>query len=47
MGCILLRGVHVNDVNNMFLPALATVVFLVILFSQHVSASVGHPQVSN
>jgi hypothetical protein len=27
----------------MFLPALATVVFLVILFSQHVSASVGHP----
>jgi hypothetical protein len=30
----------------MFLPALATVVFLIILFSQNVSASMGHPQVS-
>jgi hypothetical protein len=47
MGCILLRGVHVNECKQyMFLPALATVVFLIILFSQHVSASMGHPQVS-
>jgi hypothetical protein len=27
MWCVLLRGVHVNGVNDMFLPAFATVVF--------------------
>jgi hypothetical protein len=47
MWCILLRGVHVNGVNDICFYLYSQLLYFIdILFSQHVSASVGHRQVS-
>jgi hypothetical protein len=45
MGCILLRGVHVNECKQyMFFLHSQLLYFLIVFFSQHVSAYMGHPQ---